>query len=1199
MSNATPQQRAAIEAKGNVLLVAGAGTGKTTTLVQRCLRLVLEERVPMDRILMVTFTEAAAAEMRHRIRAALQKQIAETPEDLRLAEQLALLDTSFISTLHAFCLRLVREHFHELQIDPQLTVLDEQQTRPLAEEVLEDLFLRAYADTSERGDQVRELIERYGRGDDKGIRKLVWQLHVFMQSLAQPQAWLADTLAFYAGDQPDLWHAAFLEGAADWANEWQTIVAELAREAANLLPIHGVLDSFLTAPSVERLGQALSTIAEADQKEAWKRGTKTRCRGPIEKFFDDARFLRSLLPGNGADPIAQDWQQVRGMMRALLELTQEFTAHYRTAKRDLGGVDFSDLEQLSLQLLLDANGQSTDTARIWQQRFDHIFVDECQDINAAQDAIIRSVSRSGAEANRFMVGDVKQSIYRFRLANPHIFQTYEQQWKTAGEHHQVLPLTGNFRSREGVIDTVNTLFAFLMRPALGGLNYDTDAALQFGAREARAAFSRAGSEATPITGAWPEPAVRTELHLVVTDKDAEADSDDDWADLLTAEREARIVAKRLRELHDGQHQIWDKDANEFRAVRWSDIAILMRSAAGKAQSFVRACHEAGVPLLAERAGFFTAIEVLDLVNLLRLLDNPLQDIPLLAVLRSPLVGLSLDELALIRATRKHDCCWLALHQWHREHRDNADTLDTWRIVDAFFQHHTAWRALIRQTSLSVCLDRVLGETHYEAYLLTMDRGEERVANVKQLLDLARRYDPYQRQGLFRFLKFIDAQGEVEQDMEPASPRHPDAVQFMTIHKSKGLEFPVVVVANVSGRFNTRTKEDDILRDEQLGIAPRVVLPDSDQRYPTIAHWVVKRREQRETLNEEVRLRYVALTRARDTLILTGTGSAKLMKERWGERSSVSAQVEFEAKRASSFYVWLQLWLRETTTFENWQGDYLGSTDLIRWQLHTGIETVAPAQVPSALAEDSANISPFAEDLAERLTWTYAYPTATIETAKTSVTVLRRRRDETDDEAKPLVQTQFQFQFPAPKREVGTRLSGADVGKAHHTFLQFVDLTQASSLAGVREEVERLTELAVLSAEEAAALNVESLAEFWASKIGQGICAQSDLVQREMPFTARFSASDLIRCGVAGVSPSLPGEEFVIVQGTIDLAVIQPKEIWLLDFKSDRVKPEEMPQKLAVYEPQLKLYALALERIYQRPVKYRWLHWLHLGQTVEV
>lgn len=558
MSQSTPQQRAAIQARGNVLLVAGAGTGKTTTLVQRCLQLVLDEGVSIDRILMVTFTEAAAAEMRHRIRTALQKRLAEAPEDLRLAEQMALLDTAFISTLHAFCLRLLREHFHELQIDPQLNVLDDQQTRPLAKEVLEQILQRAYNDASDRGAQVRELIERYGKGSDESIRRLVWQLHVFMQSLAQPQAWLEKNLAFYSGERLGQWYEAYIEGAVDWATEWKGMVAETAQDAANLVPIHAALESFLANPAVEKLAGALNLVADADID--WKRGTK-KFREPLETFFDDAEFLRSLQPQSGIDPIGEDFQRVNVAMRTLLELAREFTHEYHEAKRDLGGVDFSDLEQLSLQLLLDEKGNPTATAQIWRKRFDHIFVDECQDINAAQDAIIRSVSRDGAEAKRFMVGDVKQSIYRFRLANPHIFQTYEQEWKKAGAHHQVLPLTENFRSREGVIDAVNAIFGFLMRPALGGLRYDAEAALQFGAREARPALSRQGSDTTPKTGVWPEPSPRTELHLVIPDAETEGTADDDWADLIAAEREARMIAGRLRELREGGHQIWDKESN--------------------------------------------------------------------------------------------------------------------------------------------------------------------------------------------------------------------------------------------------------------------------------------------------------------------------------------------------------------------------------------------------------------------------------------------------------------------------------------------------------------------------------------------------------------------------------------------------------------------------------------------------------------
>ncbi|HEY1174126.1 MAG TPA: helicase-exonuclease AddAB subunit AddA [Verrucomicrobiae bacterium] len=1204
MSQATPQQQAAIDARGNILLVAGAGTGKTSTLVERCQKLVLEEGVGIDRLLMVTFTEAAAAEMRHRIRHALHERLEAEPENVRLAEQMALLDTAMISTLHAFCLRLLREHFHELAIDPQLTVLDEQQTKPLIAEVLEEIFQEAYADESEHGKQARHLIERYGRGGDADLRLRVKQLHTFLQTLANPQTWLAQAKEVYASENGyEHWRELLLVSGIEWAQDWHELIKECSAQAPLLATSAAALDDFLKAPDLQRLTSLLYLLNTASTT---RRPNKTfDYKKPLKKCFAEVESLLPYLAAEGQDPIMVDWEAARGPMLAFLNLTETFTQRYQEAKRDLGGVDFADLEQLSLRLLLDEEGQPTAVAKLWQQRFDHIFVDECQDINAAQDALIRAVSREGAAANRFMVGDVKQSIYRFRLANPHIFQSYEREWKKAGANHQVLPLTENFRSREGVLAVVNSIFHFLMRPTTSGLAYDEDAALRFGAAEARAAFSRAGDESTPQTGVWAEPDLRAELHLVV-DAEEEKDfggeteaEDDGWADLMALEREARVIAQRLRELYDGKHQIWDKSAKEFRAVKWSDMAVLLRTAANRTDVYARASREAGVPLLAEQKGFFGAIEVLDIVNLLKVLDNPLQDIPLLAVLRSPLVGLSLDELVAIRTKRTKDCYWLALHQWHREHMGHDGTLATWQLVDEFFRRHAAWRALIRQTSLSCCLDRVLGETHYEALLLAMEHGEERVANVKRLLDLARRYDPYQRQGLFRFLQFIEAQEEVEHDLEPAPPRHPDAVQLMTVHKSKGLEFPVVVLANINRIENVRSVSTDLLWSEGLGLAPRIVLEDTDQRYPSLPHWLIKRRELHEMKGEEMRLLYVALTRARDTLILTGCGTKKLLQDRWGAPAESAAQITAEIKRGRSFLDWLKIWLREGTTDSDWLDDCHGSTPLIRWQLHTGGVFNATSATVDETVEVDENDSAFAPELAENLQWAYPNPAATAETAKTSVTVLRRRKDEADEEAKPLLQTQFAFQFPAPKQEAGSRLSGSEVGKAHHTFLQFVDLTQAGSLEGATEEVRRLVEMGVLKEDEAAALNVKSLADFWASKIGQSISARAQEVQREMPFTARFSTADLIQCGVAGVSPSLPAEEFVIVQGTIDLAVISPKEIWLLDFKSDRVKLEEMPVKLTMYEPQLKLYALALERIYQRPVKHRWLHWLHLGKTVEV
>ena len=1194
MSRTTPQQSAAIMARGNILLVAGAGTGKTTTLVQRCLQLVLEEGISIDRLLLVTFTEAAAAEMRHRLRAALQKRLADQPADDRLAEQLALLDTAFISTLHAFCLRLVREHFHELEVDPQLTILDEQQTRPLIEEVLAEIFERAYADTTIRGEAIRDLIQRYGHGTDDNIRNFIKSLHVFTQTLAQPKQWLATAQAFYAGEGPLKWQELLVPAGLEWSRDWLGGVSIGATDAVNLSPVVTALAALQTHPSLANLTAAISATLAADDN--WKRGTKTRVRKPLENFFAEANFLSTQLAIDGTDPLRTDWETARGPMLTLLDLTQEFSESYRVAKRELGGIDFADLEQLALKLLLDDAGEPTEVARLWQTRLDQIFVDECQDINAAQDAIIRALSRSGALANRFMVGDVKQSIYRFRLANPHIFQRYEENWAKGQPHHQVLPLTENFRSREGVIDFVNSVFRLHMRPSLGGLHYDSNAALQFGAREARAALSREGAAENRPTGIWSEPSPRTELHLLVEDESADnSDGDDDWADLMATEREARIVAYRLRELWANEHPVWDKDANAFRPVRWSDMAILLRNAAGRAEIFARACHEVGVPLLAKRSGFFSTIEVLDLVNLLRLLDNPLQDIPLIAVLRSPLVGLSLDELALIRAGRKEDCYWLALHQWHRNHRDAGGS--TWALVDRFLQQHAAWRALIRQTSLSCCLDRVLNETHYEAFLLTMERGEERVANVKRLLDLARRYDPYQRQGLFRFLQFVEAQEEVEHDLEPAPPRHPDAVQLMTIHKSKGLEFPVVVLANIHGKFNERHLGGDIFWSEALGLAPRIVLPESEERYPSIAHWVVKRQEQRESVGEELRLLYVALTRARDTLILTGKGGKKLLEERWG--AADNSRLEMETRKARSFWDWLKLWLREHTQDSDWATDLSGGDNLIRWQLHNSGLTSQSVNEPSTSSTPASSTDEFSPDLLTSLAWRYPYPAATGETAKTSVTALRRRRDEADDEAKPLLQYQFQFQLPPPRSERKTKLSASEVGQAHHSFLQFVNFAGTSSIAELQAQAVDMVANNQLRADEADALDLEALAQFWRSSVGASLRARAAEVHRELPFTARFTLADLTQCGVGGVNAALPAEEFVVVQGVMDLVMIGADELWLLDFKTDRLYPEDVADKLKVYRPQLKLYALALERIYRRPVTQCWLHWLYLNQTVEI
>ncbi|HEY0548810.1 MAG TPA: UvrD-helicase domain-containing protein, partial [Verrucomicrobiae bacterium] len=634
MSPFTDSQQRAIAAFGNVLVSAGAGTGKTRTVVERCLRLI-GEGVSLENILMVTFTEAAAAEMRVRLRKALESRrdqihrsdakasemAGARPFKEALEEQIALLDSAHISTLHSFCLQLVRDHFHELHIDPQVSVLDDTQSRPLMHETLDALLDRCYRRETEFADGVRQLIRQYGGGSDERIRALVLKLHRYSQSLPPNARWYGQQLTQLDATEPAHWRAWLSQVFVEWVDEWRPELARCA-ECGNIEACVRALARLAGRPTFESIREVLQCVFAADKELEWKRGDKGKFRAPVENFFDEALFLRSLVePRDGRDPLLDDWNWMRGPMRALLLLTQDFTVQFTQAKRALGGVDFADLEQLSLQLLVNGQDQPTEIARTWQEKFEHVFVDECQDINAAQDAILRAVSRDGAAPNRFLVGDVKQSIYRFRLADPKIFRGYEEAWRK-GAGGQRIPLADNFRSREGILNFINPLFAALMRPSIGGVSYDGDAQLRFGNPGERAPLSSAS-----------QPGPQVELHIIHKvqaeadggfdgNGDSEESNNDGEAakapteDVLAIEKEARLVAERLRKMRADKHQIWDEALKAMRGVEWGDMVVLLRSPSSRVETFAKEFSRAGVPLAAARAGFFSAIEVLDLLNLL-------------------------------------------------------------------------------------------------------------------------------------------------------------------------------------------------------------------------------------------------------------------------------------------------------------------------------------------------------------------------------------------------------------------------------------------------------------------------------------------------------------------------------------------------------------------------------------------------------
>ncbi|HEY8394634.1 MAG TPA: UvrD-helicase domain-containing protein [Thermaerobacter sp.] len=1003
----TPAQRDAIYLRGrNLLVSAAAGAGKTSVLVERVIQRILDPHDPVDidRLLVVTFTEAAAAEMRDRIRDRLERAIAERPADRRLRRQLALLGRASISTLHSFCLRVVRQYFFRLGLDPAMRVLSEHEAHLLEQEVLEELFERRYAEADEG---FLGLVECYGGRADERLRELVLHLHRLAYSQPWPEAWLerlagrfSDTRERPVEESPwfvparqalgryldrlalRLERAAALCRRPGWPAELEPLLEQDAARLRDLarrlddLDWDGIVRELAAAntwgrmPSLRGLDEAQK--ARKEQVQRLRDGVKGRLRELVEGIF-----------GRPAADVAADAARLAPLAGALVELVQDFDRALTSAKQERGLLDFSDMERYALRLLLDPAARPgelrpSDVAREFRRRFDEVLVDEYQDINQVQDAILRLVAREGSDGdpNLFMVGDVKQSIYRFRQAEPGLFlakyHAFAPARDPAGSRAEApgtrIELNANFRSRPSVVHAVNFVFRQIMTPALGGLAYDESAALV-----PAAGYPPPDGDLAATAGEAP-----VEVHLIEREPAGESDEDEPApgggpapggsdegepgpaggegdeegsVDTTSLEREAAVVAWRIRELVEGAGgrpplHVWDKREGRYRPVRYRDIVILMRAVHSQAPVFVEVLARLGIPVYARsRTGYFQALEIEVMLALLRLIDNPRQDVPLASVLRSPLVGLTAAELAAIRLAAPGADYYTAVCTaagWDLEREEPAEgdepaggstgddagpapgVEETGRAAAAnpagtnspgvspsgtagdgagggdggaggdgargsdaaggsdaaipaslrerlrrFLSDLQRWRTLARRAPLSRLIEQIYAETGFPAYAAGMPGGEQRRANLEALLERARQFDQFARQGLFRFLRFIDRLRERGDDMgiAPALGEDDDVVRVMTIHQSKGLEFPVVIVANLGGAF-AQDKGDAVI-DRELGLGLKVADPELRVRYPSLSYWAVKEEARLADLAEELRVLYVAMTRARERLILVG------------------------------------------------------------------------------------------------------------------------------------------------------------------------------------------------------------------------------------------------------------------------------------------------------------------------------------------
>ena len=576
---------------------------------------------------MVTFTEASAAEMRQRIRERLEEERDRHPKDTHVREQLALFEMAHIGTLHSFCLELVREHFYVLGIDPQAAVMREEESQLLAQEQLDRLLQDCYSGRHPKAQAVQSLIQGQVTGSEQRIRDLILELHEYGQSLPDPQGWFAKQLAHYQKKGAEKWAEWLPSGIRDWRTGWSPYLRELT--SSN--PVARDCLSELEGSKAERDRRALARMLERTLAACTHcpPGRKEELLGPLKEFRAEAEFLLSVTAEKeGTDPLEEDWNWVRGPMITLVELAIEFGEAFMAAKREGGLLDFHDLEQFALRLLWDnQKNKPTEIAQQWRDTFRYVFVDEYQDINAAQDRIVEALSREGTQANRFLVGDVKQSIYRFRLANPRIFQRYEQAWQEQGK---VVALTENYRSREGILKFVNSLFSRIMYEPLGGVTYDERAQVRFGGMTAT---SHVAETSVQRWSGGSDDSPRVELHLRLkrgknsgTPEGENGEKPTQLNDLEEADKEARLTGHRLLQLKKEGHLV--REGDQERVMEWGDVAILLRSPAGKAETFAKAFSQLGIPLAVARLGFYENREITDLVSLLSILDNPLQDLPL-------------------------------------------------------------------------------------------------------------------------------------------------------------------------------------------------------------------------------------------------------------------------------------------------------------------------------------------------------------------------------------------------------------------------------------------------------------------------------------------------------------------------------------------------------------------------------------------
>lgn len=1238
----TTEQQQVIDLRNrNILVSAAAGSGKTAVLVERIVKIITDKNHPVDidHLLIVTFTNAAAAEMRERIGNAIEKALDEQPGNEHLLRQLTLIHNAQITTIDSFCLYVVRNHFHEINLEPNFRIGDEGELKLLREDVLGRVLEQNYGEPSEA---FSDFVEGYASGrTDAALNEMILQLYEFSRSYPWPEKWLDSFVGIYRIENREeldraewlapltqnirfvlkdceqlLKQALAVTQQDDGPDMYEKAVrSDLEKyESLSKLTSFCELSGALSDIKYDRLASSRGFEGDPDKLELVK-SLREQAKDVVKKLCKQYFFCSPEM-------MIEQLERTEPMLEEVVRLTKQFADEFAAAKRRKNLVDFHDVEHFALQILVDEETEKAKkTAEEFRDTFEEIMIDEYQDSNEVQETLLRSISREErGENNIFMVGDVKQSIYRFRLARPELFMKKYDSYSLEESTTQRIDLHKNFRSREEVLTCTNDIFYKIMARSLGNVEYDAEAALYPGA-------------SYPVSADFiPE--------ILLADSNDELLEDTELTDKKTLE--AKIVAEEIKHLMKTQ-QVTDKAAGTLRAAHYSDIVILLRSLSGWADSLVEVLNGNGIPAhTVSSTGYFSTVEVQTVLSMLRLLDNPRQDIPMAAVLRSPMAGLTDEELAVLRledgSVPFHEAVLelaegLYEEDGQKEISDSEadseadqkqgrnadgkkeDDIETTahRKLLKFYKKYRQLRQLVPDTPIHELIEIILRETGYGHYVAAMPAGSRRTANLNMLLEKAAAYEKTSYKGLFHFVRYIDELQKYDVDFGEADMvgENEDVVRIMSIHKSKGLEFPIVIVSGMGKNFNKQDTRSKMVLHPELGIGLDYMDGKKRIKSPTIAKKAIAKQIELENLGEELRVLYVALTRAKEKLILTGTLKDAAEKvEFYRQQANLSKAADrplsyLTREGASGYLDWI---LPAVLSYgDKYPVRIVGAAELVLDEVENQLEQ--NEDLTERIEEIEAADTQLVGQLKQRFSQRYPYQTDILRKNKYSVSELKHRAMREKFEAEqeetipafleePVTPTIPLFIQREESVEQETPNRGALRGTAVHRVMECYDFASEKS---VYEQMEAMEKEEKITADMRALVKEQIVADFVSSETGRrmALAQRGGALYREKPFVMGFTEEELENYGF-GVGSNTDSceniyektdsdqekeeqkkvrheEDLTLIQGIIDVFWIEKDGIVLLDYKTDRV--QQAKELIDRYETQLKLYADALERVF--------------------